>query len=492
LPSHGKPTRLLTAGQVQSDHWQRKRLQELELRPSIETSDPTRRALWSKAPMINPSRKPAKETDQKLILNMKARLIVCRLVTATWLTTPVLADNPNDSQDKTGVQSQSRTTTQQSGQTDRWNQLGAAEKANDLIGTEVKNYQGDKLGKVDELGVDLEAGRLVTVILSIGGFLGVGDRLVAVPPSALHWEPANKVVHLDADKSKLKEAPQFEMSKWSESWDSTRLNEINRYYGPDTYSASRSTVDKNRPVEHATDVNNPGNRERDAVPRRDAYYEGQIGHIARASKIIGTSIRNLQDESIGKVDNLVVDLPAGRVVAVVVSTGGFLGLGSELSAIPPSAFHVNSDRNLLTLDATKESLAQAPHFKSDQWPNLANPQYTEGLYRSYRVEPYFSPTGKDVDNTARNVRDRDRQNLTPLDQGNNPTDLALTSNIRKEIVGDKEMSFNARNVKIITVNGKVTLRGAVNSGEEKRKIAEIARKYASENVDDQLEIKNNN
>lgn len=99
-------------------------------------------------------------------------------------------------------------------------------------------------------------------------------------------------------------------------------------------------------------------------------------------------------------------------------------------------------------------------------------------------------TTKDADNTERNMRDRDARTLTPLDQGNSQPDLDTTAQIRKEIVGGKDMSMNAKNVKIITNGGKVTLRGPVNSAEEKRIIGEIAERVAKAgNVTNQLEVK---
>jgi osmotically-inducible protein OsmY len=77
-----------------------------------------------------------------------------------------------------------------------------------------------------------------------------------------------------------------------------------------------------------------------------------------------------------------------------------------------------------------------------------------------------------------------------LAQGNSKADLATTAEIRKEIIAGKDMSMNARNMKIITKNGQVTLRGPVNTAEEKRLIGEIADRIAhSENVDNQLEVK---
>ena len=97
---------------------------------------------------------------------------------------------------------------------------------------------------------------------------------------------------------------------------------------------------------------------------------------------------------------------------------------------------------------------------------------------------------KNADNTERNVSDRSNQTLTPLDQGNNKADLATTAQIRKEIMAATNMSVDAQNVKIITNAGKVTLRGPVNTAEEKRLIGEIAVRCAIPgSVDNQLEVK---
>ena len=94
-------------------------------------------------------------------------------------------------------------------------------------------------------------------------------------------------------------------------------------------------------------------------------------------------------------------------------------------------------------------------------------------------------------NTGVNVRDRNGDAKTPLDQNENKTDIGITADIRKRVV-DTKMSTDAHNVKIITQDGRVTLRGPVKSGDEKKSIEEIARAVAGDtNVDSQLEVKSN-
>lgn len=97
----------------------------------------------------------------------------------------------------------------------------------------------------------------------------------------------------------------------------------------------------------------------------------------------------------------------------------------------------------------------------------------------------------DRTNTGVNVRDRNDATKTPLDQNENKADIKVTADIRSRVV-DTDMSVNAQNVKIITQNGKVTLRGPVQNADEKSQIENIAMDVAGkDNVDSQLEIASN-
>jgi predicted outer membrane protein len=101
-----------------------------------------------------------------------------------------------------------------------------------------------------------------------------------------------------------------------------------------------------------------------------------------------------------------------------------------------------------------------------------------------------NPAIPQPDNTARNVRDRDPESITPIDQGNSKADIDRTAQIRREILDLKGISVNAKNIKVITNNGHVTLRGPVDSENEKRMIGEIAARIAtSEHMDNQLEVR---
>jgi hyperosmotically inducible periplasmic protein len=93
------------------------------------------------------------------------------------------------------------------------------------------------------------------------------------------------------------------------------------------------------------------------------------------------------------------------------------------------------------------------------------------------------------DNTGKNVRDRSDNALTPLSASNDSADVETTRKIRRALMDDKSLSTTAKNVKVITVDGKVTLRGPVKSEQEKIAVADQAQRIAGPGkVNDQLEV----
>ena len=97
------------------------------------------------------------------------------------------------------------------------------------------------------------------------------------------------------------------------------------------------------------------------------------------------------------------------------------------------------------------------------------------------------------DNTATNERDRSGETKTSGDQSNSSADLKITQAIRRTLMKDRELSMTAKNIKVITANGQVTLRGPVKTAQEKAKIDQLARSAAGgAKIDDQLDVKGSN
>ncbi len=103
--------------------------------------------------------------------------------------------------------------------------------ANTLIGDSVVNQNGDDLGDLKEIMLDMSTGRVSYAVLSFGGFLGMGDKLFAVPWNALTLDTVNKHLVLNVDKKRLEDAPGFDKNSWPDMADPTWESEIHSYYG---------------------------------------------------------------------------------------------------------------------------------------------------------------------------------------------------------------------------------------------------------------------
>lgn len=94
----------------------------------------------------------------------------------------------------------------------------------------------------------------------------------------------------------------------------------------------------------------------------------------------------------------------------------------------------------------------------------------------------------DTDNTGRNERDRD-DSITPIDQGNTPAEIVITASIRKDVMAEPSLSFTAKNIKVVTIGNRVTLRGPVATEAEKSLIEAVAlRTTGVGHIDNQLEV----
>jgi len=140
---------------------------------------------------------------------------------------------------------------------------------------------------------------------------------------------------------------------------------------------------------------------------------------------------------------------------------------------PAPSLDVAKDERGSVADPTNANAAATPADRTDR-PAPVNP----------------APAKTDADNSRVNQRDRNSATLTPMDQGSSASDRNITQQIRKDLMKDSSLSFTAKNVKIITIDGKVTLRGPVKSEAERSTIEAAARRAAGDGarVDSQLEV----
>jgi len=116
----------------------------------------------------------------------------------------------------------------------------------------------------------------------------------------------------------------------------------------------------------------------DTRPLQNDYNRASENYLTKANKasgLVGMDVRNPQNEKLGDIKDLVVDLPSGRIAYAVMSVGGFLGVGDKYIAVPPNELHLAADGRGLILNADKARLQSAPGFAKNNWPDINNPSW---------------------------------------------------------------------------------------------------------------------
>jgi sporulation protein YlmC with PRC-barrel domain len=306
-------------------------------------------------------------------------------------------------------------------------QLGKIEPAKKLIGREVQTTQGQKVGEIKDMIVDLESGRVLYTIVSAGGFLGIGDELTAVSPGAFSSSGEAKVT-VNADKEKLTAAPRFTKDHEAKLGDAGFAKQVYQHFG--------QTLD----------------------------FEGSFHNVHKASELIGMNVKNSSDQSIGEVSDLGIDLPAGRVTFVILGAGGVLGAGEKHYVMPPNAFTLASDNKSLVSGIDKEKLTNAPQLQANNWRQLSDATFAARVYQHYGKQPYWSgsatltPTGREEGYQApapkdRISRDRDGVQVRRAPPGHGA--IGSTADFANVEEAKRLIGMNVENARGLTI-GKLT------------------------------------
>lgn len=106
--------------------------------------------------------------------------------------------------------------------------------------------------------------------------------------------------------------------------------------------------------------------------------------LLSASTITGDDVYNMQDENLGKITDVMLDITEGKIRYAVLASGGFLGMGDRLFAVPWNALKQDKEHKRFILDVDLERLKNAPGFDKDQWPNMADATWNS------TVESYYA------------------------------------------------------------------------------------------------------
>lgn len=121
----------------------------------------------------------------------------------------------------------------------------------------------------------------------------------------------------------------------------------------------------------------------------DRDSSGPGPSVMDADTLIGNDVVNAENDKLGTIEAIMLDVGRGRVAYAVLAFGGFLGIGEKLFAVPWQALILDADRKCFVLNVPKDRLERAPGFDKDHWPSMADERWATEIHDYYGTRLYW-------------------------------------------------------------------------------------------------------
>lgn len=232
--------------------------------------------------------------------------------------------------------------------------------ASDLLGYGIHNENGDMIGEIEDLVIDLANGQVNFLTMSYGGFLDIGDQTFPLPLRALRYDAEDESLILNVDESNLENAPSTD-----DSW-----------------------LDLSQPG-YDVAVRNFWRNIDPELTQRQANRRGvrsTRGSLIKASRFIGKNVQNIGGEGLGAVDNLIIDLGNGRVSYAVLPFGSILDVGDKFIPMPLNqfdldtrGFYESASEARLLINREPEQLERMIGFDPEEYINTRTPGWDSAI-----------------------------------------------------------------------------------------------------------------
>ena len=234
--------------------------------------------------------------------------------------------------------------------------------ATNIIGENVYSGTGDnavKIGDVNDIVIGQDS-RVKAAVIGVGGFLGIGEKNVAIDFAKLKWAQGNgdRWLVTDAGKEQLQSLPSFDRSIYDPALASVASNDP---AAPADAAPADSTTAKEPRISSGDQPAASSDATTTAAIDKSTLTEVPSGKLS-AEDLVGTTVYGAKDENIGEIGDIVLSKD-GKVDAIVIDVGGFLGMGEKPVAVgfDKLAFMTDNDGNKsLYTTLTKEQLEAQP------------------------------------------------------------------------------------------------------------------------------------
>lgn len=237
--------------------------------------------------------------------------------------------------------------------------------ANAVLEAPLVDETNEDIGKLSELMIDFDEGRVAYTVLQSGGILGIGGEKYSIPWEVLKFtgKPMKITVHVDKDR--LKTAPQFKSGddpvyrsrQWGrrvyETFDLKPYWVSLKEWTEETFGGKVTTIE-----------NNPD--------------------LISGNHLVGANVVDSKGEEIGQIENVAIDPNTGEVILVLISCGGIIQSDGRLRGAPFAALSFDSTAGAFRIGVSKDRFYEAPSFSKTEVPRLKNSEWSERVRAFYQ------------------------------------------------------------------------------------------------------------
>lgn len=247
-------------------------------------------------------------------------------------------------------------------------------KSTEVVGRPITS-NGQNIGRVEDLIVDVNSGRVIYGVGTMSNVEGGGEKLYPIPWPAGRYSVHTRTYELPVESVRLETVPTFTQKEWPNFADHDFADRTFRSYNTTPYWKTERTVV----------------RTSDRAPHAISYTERwtqQPTTVNRISELRGRTIRTSDGATLGSINEVVLDPQSGRIVYAVTTRDG------TNVPIPWSALRVSNNEFELSINADRWN--RAPVIETERWNRLSEPQWSQEVYRYYEVEPDWDDDDHDV------------------------------------------------------------------------------------------------
>ena len=242
-----------------------------------------------------------------------------------------------------------------------------------LAGRQLRDPQGHKVGEIHSVVLDLQSGTALYAVIESDGDLKLDGKYIAVPFGSLSLARNDDLMNVTLPLDKLMKAKRFSEDQIDDMTKPQEVASLYSYYAvPQPASA---------PTAAGTGSNL-------IMVRRDTVMRMNAGrHVA--GEVRGVTVNGGDGKEVGEIDRIMVDTSNGRIAYLLLSKGGFLGMGENWVPVPAQALSWDAKANVFTLKAERADASQQAPLAKGEVPVQVRRTQLQSLYERFGLTPYW-------------------------------------------------------------------------------------------------------